>query len=257
MRIMNLGHAIFAAAMIGLGIMSLINGNFSPVWDPVPKSVPGREALVYFCAVLSLACGVGLLFRRTAAVAARLLVACLLVWLLLFRLPPIFRTPNVETTWSGGENAVMLAGAWVLYAWFATDWDKRRLNFAIGEQGLRIARILYGLALIPFGMAHFLYLKNTVSQVPRWLPGHEFWAYFTGGTLIAAGAAVLIGVWAPLAAVLSAVEIGLFTLLVWVPIIAAGTKVAYQQSEAVDSAVLTAGAWVVAESYRGRPKNKT
>ncbi len=254
MQIRSMGHVVFAATFIALGILGMITGNFAPVWAPVPKGAPARELLVYFCALLSLVSGIGLLFQRTAASASRLLLASLVLWFVVLRVPRLFLAPSSQDSWSGlGETAVMVAGAWVLYAWLATDRDRARLAFASGNSGVRIARLFYGLALLPFGEAHLRYAKETAALVPGWLPFHLAWVYLTGCAFIVAGIAVLVGLCARLAAALSALQIGLFTLLVWVPIVAAGSKDPFQISEAILSAAITAGAWVVYDSYGDTP----
>lgn len=250
MRIASVGHAVFAAILILLGILGLIDGAFTTVWQPIPKSV---AAMTYLCCVISLACGIGLLWKRTAAVAARVLLAYLLLWLLLLRVPGMLHSFTVDFWWAASQNAMMVAAAWILYVWLANDWDKRRFGFAAGATGLRIARALYGIALIPIGLAHFLYLQNTVSLVPHWLPSPVFWSYFTGGALITAGIGVLLGVYARHAAALSALEIGMFTVLVWIPIVARGGTAPFQLAEISVSFALTAAAWVVAASYRNTP----
>jgi uncharacterized membrane protein len=181
------------------------------------------------------------------------LLVALVLWLLVLRLPNLFyERPLVLVAWTFGATAVMAAGAWVLYVWFAHERERSGTGFLTGATGLHIARVLYGLSLIPFGLAHFMYLDATTVLIPNWLPWHVAWAYFTGAAFIAAGLAVAVGVLAPLAAALSTLQIALFTLIVWVPRMLAGTVTPFQRGEFISSCALTAGAWVVADSYGRR-----
>ncbi|HEY2848486.1 MAG TPA: hypothetical protein VGI97_01315 [Gemmatimonadaceae bacterium] len=245
-RIANAGQIAFAVVMIGIGILGLVRGRFTPTWAGVPPKFPARDALVYLTALISLAAGIGLLVPRAAANTSRALLGAFTAWMLVFKMPAVFSTPaDSGAWWAVGDTAVMMGAAWVLYVWFAGEHDR----FGAGPGGLRIARALYGIGLIPFGVAHFTFLDHTVSMVPGWLPWHLMWADFFGITFIAAGVAAVTGVWARLAVALSAVQLGLFTLLVWGPVVVSGRATASDWAETVSSVVLTVAAWVVAESY--------
>ncbi|MEZ5499091.1 MAG: hypothetical protein R3E77_06645 [Steroidobacteraceae bacterium] len=248
----SLAHAVFAATMIFLGATSLIQGDLAPIWIGAATDTPRHGALVYLSGGFALAGGLGLLWRQTASHAARLLLAFLLFWLVAFKAPFILRAPLQEVSYqSFAMTSVIVAGAWVLYAQLATGWERRRVSFVTGESGVRIARLLYGLSLLAFGLSHFFYLNMTAPLVPSWLGWQVGWAYFTGCTYLVAGVAILVRVMDRLAAVLSAIQMGLFLPLVWLPIAIAGQLSAFQRIETVDTWVLAVSAWVVAESYRG------
>lgn len=223
--------------MVALGVLGLVKGDFIGLWQPVPKSLPAREWLAYLCAIIPLVSGAGLPWKRTGHGAAAVLLGWFALWLLAIRIPAIVRSPLAMDAWYGwAEVAVYASAAWVLYG-----------------KGVRFARALYGLEMIPFGIGHFVYVNETAQLVPAWLPGHLFWAYLTGAAYIAAGVAIVAGArLARWAAILSTLQMGLFTLLVWAPAVIAGPS-AFQWSEFVISCTLTAAGWVVADSYRGKP----
>ena len=249
-HIASWGHLVFSVTLIALGAMGLIKGGFDATWPTLPKSTPAIGVLAYLSSFVYLMSGAGLLWRASAAAASRVLLAYLLAWLVLVSVPQVFLLhPTLLAAWAFGREAVMVAAAWVLYVWFAGGRDAKRFGPLTGQRGLRIARVLYGLALIPFGLAHFVYLKETVVLIPGWLPFPVAWAYLTGGAFIAAGLAVLLSIHARLAAALSTLQMGVFLFVVWVPRVAAGKISDFQWGEFIVTWALTAAAWVVTDSY--------
>ena len=66
---------------------------------------------------------------------------------------------------------------------------------------------------------HIVYVKETADLVPTWLPYRVGRAYVTGAGQIACGLALLFTIFPRVSAIIEALMISLFTLLVWGPAI--------------------------------------
>jgi uncharacterized membrane protein YphA (DoxX/SURF4 family) len=109
----------------------------------------------------------------------------------------------------------------------------------------RLAVIAMGVCLLTFGLAHFLYLDFTASMVPAWLPGgQKFWAALTGAAHLAAGAALLTGIQARLAAILLTIMFATFSVLVHLPLLMADPSHLNWVMNAINLA-LTGAAWAM------------
>src|ERR1700684_2504229 len=123
---------LFAVGMIGLGILALVYGDFALVWQARAPWLPRPAGL--------------------ASGSARILFPYLVVWLLL-KVPALLVAPQMEAVWLGfGELAVLLAGGWVLFAKLAGLREGSPLTFVTGENGIRLARMLFAVSLIPIGL---------------------------------------------------------------------------------------------------------
>ncbi len=244
-------RALFASGMIGIAIIGFCYGDFASMWQGAPKWIPvsTHVPIAYAASVLMLLTGLGLLIERSAAISARVLFFYLVLWALLLRVPIVLTTPQIEVNWEGlSEGAVMLAGAWVLFAGLAAPSDGSQSSFITGERGTRLAQILFGLAMLPLGLSHFVYVKHTADLVPSYLPYHTGWAYFTGVAHLAAGFGLLLSIVPRLAVTLEATMLTAFTILVWIPMIVAAPHEQGLWSEITVSWAISAAAWVVAAS---------
>ena len=259
MRISGFGHALYGIALGGLAILSLVYGNFSPIWEPFPASLPWRELWVYGSGAILLAASAGLFFARTALISSIAIGLYELVWAVA-RVRPVLLKPLIVGTWYGFAEALgPLLGAWILYALLRRQYGARAATAMPGERALHVARVLFGAACVAYGAAHFAYATLTASMVPAWLPDRTGLAYLTGAGHAAAGLCLLAGILPRLAATLEAIMMSLFGVLVWLPSFFAqpapdwAPSTQFQWSETFLTFLLAASAWIVAASLRSTP----
>ncbi len=240
----------FAILIILIGLWGLAKPGFVAIWAPgVGPAILHQPVAIGF-SLISINTGVGLLWPRFTTMAAGVLFAFLCLWLVWVKGLPLVRAPTVLVSWESlGETAVVLSAAWTLAVGPALDRSAPRRPTKLAEMG---PRIVYGLALIAFGAAHLGYPALTASLVPAWLPWHLTWVYVTAATYIAAGIALVVGPYARPAAGLSALQMALFGLLVWLPRIALAPRDAETQNETAISFILAASGWVIATAIAHR-----
>jgi uncharacterized membrane protein len=214
--------ALAAAGLLGLGILGLVYGDFALVWQPVAAWIPGRAALAYISAALECAIAIGMFFSGASSWAARALFPGMILWQLL-KVPNLFLGPSHEAVYLGfGETAIMLAGGWVLFARLADLAPDSPLAFLQSERSIRFAQIYLGLWIIPIGLSHIVYIEPTMHLIPAWLPNRAFFAWLTGLGQIASGLGLVFNVLPRVAAYAEAAQLGLYTLLIWVPCVLFG-----------------------------------
>ncbi len=249
------GLCLFIVGLIGLGIIGVIVRDFALVWQPVPAEWPARATLATATGALMLLLGFGLSFPTSRTWAARILFAYLILWAAL-KVPRHVAELSIEATWLGlGELTMLLAGGWTLFARLGKISEGSPLSFLAGERGVRFARILFGISVVPVGLSHIVYADITAGYVPHWLPYRLGWAYLTGAGQIASGLGLFFGVLPRIAAWAEAGQISLYTLLVWGPAILQGFHAKNSRlswTAFFISWIIGAAAWVVAQNVSGK-----
>jgi uncharacterized membrane protein YphA (DoxX/SURF4 family) len=223
----------------------------------VPPTLPGRAALAYLVAALLLLAGLSILWRKSAALGALTLAILYSLGVILLHVPLVIAHPSVFVMWSGtAEQLALVAGGLVAYAFCtAPAADAADAAAALTGDTARIVlggRVLFGVCLIVFGLAHLFYLKATADFVPAWLPPNQvFWAYATAAGHFLAGAAILSGIAARIAARLLTGMFIVFGVLVHAPTLFNDPHNHFNWAANAMNFALIASAWVVAASTDG------
>lgn len=234
-RLIRFGRVSVGSAMILLGALGVAYADFILEWTRAPAQFPARMVLTFLHGSVLIVAGVGLFFERTSRRAALTLGAVWLFWTLLY-------VPRVVANWRaalGGQFEVLaIASGFFLLAGIPGPQTGKRIQTVI-------ARYAFAFCMPVFGIVHFLYPEGVASWVPKWIPAHLFWAYFTGVAHCAAGLAILSGALSRLASRLFAVMLSSWVLIVHIPRVAAAHGDRHEWTTLFVAVALTGEAWIL------------
>jgi uncharacterized membrane protein YphA (DoxX/SURF4 family) len=241
---MPFGWRIYGLGVMAVGLACLAFGEFDS-GQPVPKHFPALTALAYAAGACMVVAAAAVEWRRTVAMgAAALTVYYTLFVVILMNGRALLTDYAVFVAYENIAIQLSIAsGGLIISA------STARIDAALAARLTRLGRLAFGVCTLVFGAAHFVYMNLTAPLVPKWLPPtQEFWGYATGIGFIAAGAAILTGVQARLAAILVTAMLASFALLVHEPMLLADHSIHYNWTESAENLAVTGAAWVVADS---------
>lgn len=186
--ILSSGRPIYSLAIIGMGVETIVCAhrfvnlyppNHIPQFKvtPVLPWLPPFPWLDYLFGAIVIILALGLFFRSTSRACALSLGTLLFFCALIIDVPRNIIVPADM----GLRTLVFEPLSIACIAWLLPGRN------AIPNFLDHLARYVLALALIAFGVDHFLGLAFIGSLIPRWIPWHAFWIAFFGAAFIATG----------------------------------------------------------------------
>jgi hypothetical protein len=172
----TLGRIFYALALLGFGIQYAIYGHLRRGLPLCPTWLHPSRILAYALAALFIAAGLALL------TSWRALSVSLILGLLLLGSAGLYLMHVNYVLYDGDGRTLFLE----CLSLASTALILHGLS-AGSKYSLLPGRLFFAIALVIFGIQHFLYVSFLSTLVPHYLPGHHLWVLATGFALIAAG----------------------------------------------------------------------
>lgn len=242
MKTASFGRIVFGASAVLFGVICLM-WHDADTWQYLTRlwKLPFGTALGGGLMIAQIAGGLLLAYPRSARLGSILLGIVYGLFSLL-GIPPIVAAPRVAGEYFGFfEQFCLLCGAIAVYA--LTQASAARAT-AFG----RAARIGLGVCAVWFMLGQALFLTQTASLVPTWMPPNQmFWAILTTVAFGLAALALLTHIQARLATRLMTAMLVIFGVIVWIPLVIAHPATHGNWSEFALTALIAGASWTVAE----------
>ncbi len=253
---MKIGVYVLGIAAIAAGIVNLIWGDFEKAHQPIQAwgdNVSGRGLFADIVGVVLVLGGAALLFRQSRQIGAVLVGFAYFIFAIfwaprLYWASAILGPRGTSGAAAGvGLELIIIAAAAILYASEAppgSPWVPRTIN---------VARWIFGLSTVAFGLAHLSNISDNASLVPRWIPpGGDFWVVLTGICFILAGIAILSGLLDVPAARLLTLMFAVFSALALAPLIVAYPRAEGSWGTNAYNLAAIGATWVLADFLASR-----
>lgn len=242
------GDRVYGLGAILLGLIGLAFADFALQWQPAPEGLPSRTLIAYASGALLAGAGAALFHRRFAVAGAGLLALMYAVWVVALHGPRVLANPADVSVWLGvAEIGALAMGGLIAFVRLSSMAAARR------AQVVRLARMVFALCLLVFGLSHFVYADFTASMIPKWIPPSQMsWAYLTGLAHVLAGVGILMGRYARLAARLLVGMFAGFIALLLIPLVLAKPHDHASWIMLAITVAMAGAAWIVADSLGGR-----
>lgn len=190
-KIVALRNLCFALPLAVFGTLHLFGPEF--VKDLVPQYMPGRMFWVYFVGCALIAASLSIATKIGVRWSGFLVGLMMFSFVAMLYLPSGLRHLHARLTWTIVFRESSFGGAgWILAGTAIKGWRGGARSTLIN-----VGRVLITMALIVFGIEHFLHPTGLPGvplqkQLPTWLPARVLIDYVTGAALLVAAGSVLL-----------------------------------------------------------------
>lgn len=219
------GCYFFAIAIIGFAIIQFKTGNFPAAFLPVPASFPARKFFVYLTGCILLISGAFIFLNKNVRIAAAITGLLFILYFIFLQLPKLVSNLYDPNAWTiTFETLAISSSAFILAGMSPCDfpgnhkWDRVINNIA------KASCYSFAIALVVFGIQHFMYEDFIMTLIPSWVPAHYFWSYVVRFGFILTAISILINRQTRLSTVLFGVMFLIWILILHGPRVIANSK---------------------------------